>query len=309
MIRWVSSQNQQRWHDEMYVQCSFEKYGYGVTVLVAEGFGAPKACHYKSSPVAYMVMKWAEKFDVGRSEMKKTLLILTYSGHAEVLRDPDEGLRSLYAIAWVLIFSSYSRNALKANPDHSREDLTESFNVSWVQLKCRQQIKNSDLFILLDCPYASFQGSAAQYQGCPLMQMEVLAASNGPVRIAAASHPTNFALRVSQDLDLQMGALTVRQRSTHVQMPGEMTGEGVHQLVCGTPTNSIVIAPLRQPDGSINKHAQEWMAEELLDVGSDDDELPLMPSEGAWNEFLARPVSPPARVDAERHKVDRQGGR
>lgn len=67
--------------DEMRIQAALERYGYPVSVLVADRYGEMMDFDVHDSHVADVVMKWAEKFDVGTPELKKTLLVVTYNGH------------------------------------------------------------------------------------------------------------------------------------------------------------------------------------------------------------------------------------
>lgn len=78
-------------------------------------------------------------------------------------------------------------------------------------------------------------------------------------------------------------------------LPGHRTGEGVYRLDAGDPNKSIVVAPLRQADGTI-KVIREWMVEDVLGLDQDTCE----PEEGTWKEWVTRPATPPARVDEAR---------
>lgn len=83
MLRWVDHDDHLMLDQEMTLQSTFESYGYGVTWFGVDGYGDPAGQNASDSRVVDVVMKWIEKFDVGSAQPKKTLLIITYSGHAD----------------------------------------------------------------------------------------------------------------------------------------------------------------------------------------------------------------------------------
>lgn len=157
----------------------------------------------------------------------------------------------------------------------------------------RQKLKNSDLFWVNDCCWAARRGDRSQYKsGCGKMQMELLAADHGEVDIIESKF--SFAKRVARNLDNHKGQ-TVRRRNRAVYRGRDPTGQSTWRLDAGDPEKSIVIAPVRQEDGTIHV-VEEWMVEDLLGL----DQETTMPEEGTWDQWVARSPSPPVRDDEAR---------
>lgn len=98
MIRWLSNRDIMR-QDEMSVQSALSRYGYNVTVFDAQGYGQTLESDVSTSRVADVVLKWAQKFDVGTPEPKKTLLVVMYSGHGS-----KRSKRRLFAVEYDMPF-------------------------------------------------------------------------------------------------------------------------------------------------------------------------------------------------------------
>lgn len=78
MLRWSTIEEEME-TDDITLQLAFEEYGYGVTVLYADGLGQPRGRKKPGSRVADIVIKWMRTLN--RQDGKKTLLVVTYVGH------------------------------------------------------------------------------------------------------------------------------------------------------------------------------------------------------------------------------------
>lgn len=106
-----------------------------------------------------------------------------------------------------------------------------------------------------DCCFGSLKGYPDLYPGesSSDMQMEVLSSCH-EVRDIVSIDVSLFP-RLAQNMRKETGAVSVHQRFAEVydEEEKDRAGEGVYRLDAGTLRNSIVLAPLRQADGSILK--------------------------------------------------------